>query len=305
MEVFNESLPIVVLITSRGCPHCTSFRGADGIPKQNNEKFNVSFVRNLLMRAGRNRINFFVEIFVESNSSRSQILEVNFYSLINETNLNTLINSRAVLTDENINLGSGNNVLRLSFKKIGIKAMINSHEVFIDSPTLTQYYMNKYIWNNLPPNIKELRRIFSERLPLSQELVSRLEDNFVKAQVYNSTQHEKFYDDSRALDNMLLTYGDNTFSFSSIISRFVPLQIRDYEISYPSWIMISAKWWNRGLSDSSLSIFARKAGGNTYEENGRFKVRQIAVRSISKFLTDYDEGKIKLDGPETLRNYFH
>lgn len=301
MQLSNESIPVLVLITSKQCGHCTTFRGTDGVPKTSNSNFNVPFVHSLIRR---NRTNFFVELHVSSNSKNSELSEVNLYANISTSNLSNLINSREILTDDNISLGEGNEFARISIRKNGINVMISNRDNLVDSPTLTRYYMDKFIWNNIPENIKELRRVVSEGLDITDELISKLEDRFVKAQVYDKTQHMKFREDARSLDYILLNYGENIFNISEVVSSFVPLQIRDYEISYPCWLLVSGKWWNKGLRNRNLSIFARKAGGTTFEENGRFKVRQITVRPIDKFLKDYDDGKIGLDGPEVLRNYF-
>ena len=303
MMMFNEDKPIVVLTTSAACPHCEKYRGPTGIPGLNGSDFTINYLKSLLRNSRNSRLNFIVEIHVADNSNRSDILELNFYTMISPQRLSEKINSRIVLTEDNIGFGNGSSLCRISFKRNGfVKVLIEYSDGFVDSPSLTNFLMEYYVWNRIDDKIKQLRNDIRNHGEFNRELALEIEDASLKRQVFDPTQYRKYCDDPNAFDNFLLNYVLNIGN--EFMSNLIPLQIRDYEVSYPSWYLISTSWWIRGLQDKDLSIFLKKASGTTELVNGRYSVSSFAREKIHNVLEMYEARQLSLDNISTRKDYW-
>lgn len=274
-----QNLPHAGLITSAQCGHCTKLRGEDGIPRNSNEHFTPSFIRSVLKTHYSKRTVNFIELHVERLSSESDISEVNIYDLI--LSIHELRRLREI-NIENLQLGVGSSIVRISIKRgKGVTVHVEDGGSFIESPTLTEFFTDYYIWNTCPPEISNLRDKVRNKEPYSHDM------NF------SPIEYQHYCDDPRVFDKYLI---ERVFLFDVLYSKLVPIQIRNYEEVYPSWFLISENQWSRAMEDKHYKMFAKIAGKITdIDESGEYKLRDSGRKNLLNELELYEKGDVRLE----------
>lgn len=286
-----EPLPHAGLITSAQCGHCTKLRGVDGIPKNSNDHFTPPFIRNILKVGNDKRTVNFIELHVERLSNESQIAEINIYDSIASSQEIQNLRKRNNLEIQNLQLGTGHSVVRISIKRgMEIVAHIEDGGTYIESPTLSDFFTNHYIWNTCPQEISRLRNSVRTGSEYSHDLDPK---------IISQIDYQHFCDDPRALDRYLI---ERVFDFNILYRELVPRQIRNYEDMYPSWFLVSQNQWNKALQNKDYNMFAKIAGKLTEfnESTGEYTLRDSGKKNLLTELELYKQGNVKLE-PKTRK----
>jgi hypothetical protein len=303
----ENELPIIVLITNKNCKHCIEFRGTDGMPSPE-KAWNNNYIRSLLMdsesgsdRNGRPkklRACVVVEINVATTGRNiDNIGELNLYSIIPsideiEQYFRNYGGSHKFFDSSKI---SGTaveriNIKREAFNRINIQVHVNS----IFSPHLTEFYTNEYIWKLVPPQVEILRQYVISRLPIPDELLDEIGNpdlkNFIR------TNEQNIYADVNFFDNEITS---RFYGFPWLLSKILPVRIRDYEDKYPRWLLVSPSEWRNSLTYQS-AIYAIATNDKTYL-NGDKYVTETYTRGerIETLLERYKNVPIRYEPPKS------
>lgn len=92
----DKAYPILIILTNKGCSHCTTMRGVDGWPSNSNPisfkgkygKWNNDFFKALLTgdHIGSPQKTRVIELFFDSLSSKCKLIEVTFFDLFVDNN---------------------------------------------------------------------------------------------------------------------------------------------------------------------------------------------------------------------------
>lgn len=293
-----QTPPIIILFTSKDCPHCNKFRGTDGVPRESNDKFTPTFIKTAL----RNRkSSCLMELNVETLSNQSRIMEINYYYLISSAReIKNLKKQHGKLTKELLESVEGDSLERVSIKREGVDITVTIDG--IKSDDLTEMYNQEYIWDNIPENILEVRKSIREGRNNQNFLIENTENSFVRAQIFDPTQYRKYCDNPDLFDNFLLNY---VFDFDLLVRSLIPEKIRDYERAYPTWCIISSQEWKRGLENRNLSMYAKLLNCKTeIDEHGNYYPKKYTTGEIldhileniknKKILLEYTEKNTKI-----------
>jgi hypothetical protein len=268
--------PMIVLITSKRCGHCTAFRGDSGRPEPGRD-WNYDYIRSLLNAypsktnpTMRRRVSSIVELHVETmDNTADNILEFNIYTAIPSViELKRFIREHGI-TDyrffQDVDV-IGNHVERIGIRR----GPMNTIDLSVDvdgshSPSLTDVYMDAYVWSIVPEAIRQIREMVKSKTPVPDSVFSGIQDNQLQELLRKS--YGRYKSDLKVLDQFLLT---KYFTFSWLVSKLVVNQVRQtYEKYYPCWLLMSKSEWREGLDDPSKSVYARPTGHITMWDEAR------------------------------------
>lgn len=287
----EDNSPIIVFFTSLSCSHCRDFKGDSFFPSEKRQ-FSPSYIKTLLQMGENKKVKYLVEIVASEISNQSPIMEINFYLMTPPINiLNRLIKNNPLITIDEIERSE----FRTSLTKISLTRGNKIVFVSIDglpNESLSFLYTEKYIWNNLPDYILDLKNRLIKKEDVS-DILNSIEDRYLRNQILNKTQLKNYQDNPVSFEDHIFR---RIFTFEYFLSKIIPLSIRVYEPHYPSWCLISKKEWNHG-KNKQVPVYARAT--NFYTEkssDGRYGiVRYTSSQTIMKLLEDYQSDIFELE----------
>lgn len=304
-----EALPMIVFITNKNCGHCNILRGNDGKPKDSNPKWNNDYIKSLLTypelnnksdskqktngRPKRLQASCIVEINVAtSGRNLDNIAEINIYSIIPsiveiERYISSNVRDYKFFDASKI---PGSAVERINIKRERLNNI--SIEVEVDgifSPHLTEFYTNEYIWKQVPPQIEILREYLITDTIVPIELLNEIGNP-------NITEYVIEYKDNGV--NNIQHFDDQIkshfYNFPWLLSKIVPIRIRDYEDYYPIWMLVSPNEWKHSLHTGS-SIFSNVTNHETTWNGSKYEITPYTRgEKIEDLLEKYRNKQISL-----------
>ena len=231
--------PIVVIVTSKTCPHCIHFRGDDGKPTDD-KQWSPKLIKKILTGVENPTTieNLKSEIVIEIHLSNmnipsDNIIQVNEYNLINNNGISL---RRIIYTRRK------NDIISIDVEIDGIlhpelsKSKKNSYYEEQLPIQCYKLFLGDFDVLNEEPENDFVNEIFVEAYEILNEALVNLDSG--KSDDFNSR-----------LDSLF----ESKFNFKWWLSNNIPNKLQYLVSSFPSWIYISPiLWYNSIVYDSPL-----------------------------------------------------
>jgi len=301
--------PILLFITSSTCDHCRDFRGIDGRPSDDKE-WSSSLIRKYLTGTTESSYNkkLLCSKIIEIHDSGpgdniSKISEFNIYVMIpSDIRIDgDFINE--ILSDDNDIIGDS--ILRICIRRREDDMIIIEIEIDGDDTDRRCEYIKKlvedfFIWSRVPIEIDNLRSFFRGDKRFNYEDLCKKDLNNESFYKLVSKKKNIYSSDPEEFDKDLRY----RYKFSWFISKNFPVKIRQLQIFYPTWMLISPLEWKKGL-ETNEPIYARVKNCTTTLKERVFSSKQNKSETIDDMIKQYYGGRLKLSYSESLLDNFN
>lgn len=291
--------PIVLLVTSSSCGHCINLRGRDGIPSDDKPYWNNTYITSLLKFPKKKKDNqkacALIELHTESlDPTDNNIVEINIYNMIPSDD-EIKNNYELFLDHRQITVGS--DLERISIKR-GFSNIININ-VYINgeySKSLTDHYINKYIWSLADQEINKIRSLLKQGCNIKK----------YKSKILKEIEEITKDGSEITLETFERYILENYYNFNWLCSRLIPKTVRKYENRYPLWLLISSSEWRKSILNQERNIFAIMPGFRTFrdQKSEEYKTTPYSKKEISEnisnILIKYYNNELELSSKEQV-----
>jgi disulfide oxidoreductase YuzD len=300
-------LPMIIFTSCSLCHSCIKFRGENGKPSfsRDTKEWCYPLIKSYLSNNIKTKLKCLRIINIHDSNFGAEIKNISEFNLYHLIPSNLVIDNDffiKIMSDDNPYFGDS--VLTVSLTRsdnslININVEIDGNSEDRRCESIKVLVEDFFIWRIIHLDFLILRDHF---ISAQNGLKT---DNFEKI-ISDELRNDPFYGvliknyhtfckSPKEYEKLIML----RFNYDWFLDTFFPKRLRELEIMYPSWILISPASWKEGL-DTDNPIYAKIACCNTTLNGNRFVSLKQSNETMADLLIQYGSGRLPLNYEKKL-----